>query len=896
MTDIDDRSAAPRQGPSPRRRGGRALVIAIAVVVVSPLIAFAGLMGYYALAGGDPASYAAEGFEAYASVASAGAFARDIVDLEALDAILSPPAYGAARQLVRTMRSQSFVRSEAYARLSGIRVDAALYPDGNYLIASSLGYRAALVRVAPLALRLVPRLASRLPGLVVEGSAASPRFSLSLGDSSLSAVLRKDVLLIASSDELLSRAAGERRSGTALAAALAQVDSRQGSLRLLTDPAALLATRGPAGEGLASSLLTGLSFPALAAIDLRLSGDRIGLSVDLPFGAEGSPLAPLLARRSPTPAALSRLPESTVYYSLLSAGRPGELWAALRPVLGAEAEASYAKADRASALALGLGLEELLFSWMGAELGVLGSSRGAEQVFFVSIADEKARRSVFDKAFSSLVVGRDVSALVAGQRVPRAVFPGFLRTLLEALGIRLAEPFYLVEDGFLFASQSAELLAACVGELREGRLLVKTERWQEAARGVSPESAASIFYSLDRSVPFFMRGSSGLEAALRLYGRGLASLRLDGARLRLELSALSSGAAGSGPRPLPGFPVAAEGRMSSDPAVARAASGAPMAYWTSGSAVVGLDLSSGARFRTELDDAASLALDVRNGTLEAVWAVSDRGTVYRLSRELSSLPGFPLVTGQRASGPSVALRDESVVAVPISEGPSLMLVASDGSTRFSVALPARVRSRPASGSGVLAALPRSFDSWLFALAPDGTTLPGWPAALPGLASASPGLASEETELFAYAATEAGELCAFARDGSVLDGFPVILDASFDAAPAWSSSWRSLYAVSVEGSLFRIGSDGSRLGRLELSRGGARGSALRIFDANGDGREELYVAGGGDALYAYSGELEPLPGFPVSGSGRPEFIDINGDGVLDLVTRGADDTLWAYTGL
>lgn len=898
MPDRDDTLDPRADAKAPRGRAGRTLLVAALIVVSSPALALGGLMAYHALFRGAPERYAPAGFEAYVSVDSAGAFARDVLDLEALDAILSPPAYGSARRLVASLRSKAFLRTAAYDRLAGVRVDASLYPDGGYVAAASLGFRAAFVRAAPLALSLVPALAAKAPGLRYDRAAG--RFEWSSGDLRIYAALDRDVLVAASSEALLARAlsaAGAASQAEAIASALGRTG--RGSLRLLVDPAALVASRGASLDGLAGALARTLSFPTLAAVDLSLSGDRIALSVDLPLGAAGSPLEPLLNRRSSTPAILARLPESTVYYSILSAGRPGELWDALAPALGTNVAEAYAKADGAAKVALGRGLDELFLSWMGAELGAFGSSRGAEPVFFVSIADERARRDAFDAAFSSPVVGRDVSAVVGGRRVPRAVFPGFIRSLASALGVNLAEPFYLVEDGFLFASQSAELLAACAAELREGRLLVKTDRWKDGARGASPETSASVFYSLDRSMPFFMRGSSGLEAALRLYGRGVASVSLVKGGARLELSAVTVSGSRSGPRSLPGFPVKAGSRMGSDPLVGRAASGSPMAYWVSGSSLRGIDLSSGSRYETALDDPGFAVIEERDGRIEAVWAVSERGTVHRLDRELARLPGFPVLTGRRVSGPPAMVYDaagSAAIAVPVAEEPSIMFVGSDGRARYSVALSARLRSRPAVGAAAIAALPRSFDSRLYALDPDGLPLPGWPVALPGLASAAPAVIDAGAAPFVAALTEGGELCAFARDGAVADGFPVVMDASFDAAPAWAASWRALYAVSVEGSLYRIGPDGARLGRRDLERGGARGATLVVADANGDGREELYVSGGGDALYAYSGDLEPLPGFPVSGSGAPAFIDINGDGRLDLVTRGADDTIHAYTGL
>jgi hypothetical protein len=110
-------------------------------------------------------------------------------------------------------------------------------------------------------------------------------------------------------------------------------------------------------------------------------------------------------------------------------------------------------------------------------------------------------------------LGRDLSAVVGDTRVPRIVFPGFLRAFLETVGVKLVEPFYLVEDGFLYASASAETLASCVAEARSGKLLVKSERWKQVSAGLSPESSASLYYSLERSIPFFMRERTGLSAA-----------------------------------------------------------------------------------------------------------------------------------------------------------------------------------------------------------------------------------------------------------------------------------------------------------------------------------------------------------------------------------------------
>ena len=902
MTEDAVSESERSDGDTSRRRGsGHIAAWIVGIIIGVPVLSLAVLLAVSALWRGDPARHLPAGFQACISVPSAGSFVRQALDLKAVDAILTGPGSGAARGLVRSLRSAPVLRTSGFATLANVRVDAALYDGGSFVAVASLGYRSAALRIAPLALLVAPQLLDKVKGLSYERGAAYPRYVYRTTDQPDSAGLLlyaaryRDLLIVASSEALLDRAMHPDVNGMDAALAEALGKPGAGSIRFLANPGALVQSVA-AGAGAFGTMLAAIDFPSLSVVDLTLGNDHIALSVDIPATSRDKPVNTLLERASRTPSILSRLPESVVYYSLLSAGRPEELWTAIGPALGPDAQAAYQSADRAARLAFGTGIQSLLFSWMGQELGVFGSALGSDPVFFVSIADERARKDVFDKAFGSMVIDRDVSAVVGDTRVPRISFPPFMRTFLGALGVRLVQPYYLVEDGFLYVSASAETLVACVNESRSGAVLVKTEAWRKSAFGVSPESSASLYYSADRSLPFFMRGNSGLATALRLYGRGVAAIGLSKGHLRLELSAVASSAGGLAL--LPGYPVAAGGRMRGDPIVGRTKAGAPMAWWASGSGIIGLDLGSGARTEAALDGPGWVALDGSGDQVDAIWAVSDRGTIYHMNTALKPLEGFPLVTGHAVSGPPSGIGRGLVV--PVSSGPALLLVGPDGSTRFSSPLGARVRTvvavGGAAGKELMAALPRSFESGLYLFDREGALMPGWPVALAGIASAAPALieqAGGPTSVVAL--TESGQLSVYTTGATLADGFPVPLQGTFDAAPVWAPGWRSIFALSAEGTLWKIGPDGSTLGKANIRQGTARGLAILAFDANRDGREELYLSGGGDALFACDGDLAPLPGFPVSGSGRPAFIDIDGDGALDLVVRGADDTLRAYAG-
>jgi hypothetical protein len=191
-----------------------------------------------------------------------------------------------------------------------------------------------------------------------------------------------------------------------------------------------------------------------------------------------------------------------------------------------------------------------------------------------------------------------------------------------------------------------------------------------------------------------------------------------------------------------------------------------------------------------MDAPGWIAVEEEGGKLAALWAVSERGTVYRMGRRpFSPLPGFPLV------GPG-GLGTSGRIAFP-PRGSRLirafpLFVSGDGSTRFFHGLRRTFPTAPAASLHALAVLPRSFDSRLYLTDLQGGPLPGWPVALSGLASARPSSGGSDADsLRAVAITEAGELFAFSLDATPVPGFPVSLQGTFDAAPVWAPFARSI---------------------------------------------------------------------------------------------------------
>lgn len=872
-----------------KRRGfSRFLGWLFGLLIGLPLLASLVLLAIAVIHRSSPTRHIPEDFSLYASLPSVSRFANEVIHLQALDTILTSPDTMMLRGLVRQLRVNPILRSKAFIRLANIRIDGALYEDNSFVAVVDLGWRSAITRLSPLVGRFIlPRL-TELDAISYHSNGDQSYYVFEQDDMVFYFATYRNLLIAASSYERFQTAlAGGQRHSRELTEALKLPAGS--SLRFLADPNRFTAAFTE-GADIMATIIGSLDFPRLATVDLSLSDDSIGLRFNAASRSSNEHLAALLGKRSRAPAVLSRLPASTEYFSLLSLGSPEELWTNMSPFLDPEVARAKDSADRAARLAFGTDIDGLLFSWMGDELGLFGTSFGPAPVFFARVEDERQRKQVFDNLLGSLLVGRDVSAVVDGVRIPRIVFPNFLNNFLSLLGVTLIEPFYVVEDGILYASASAETLGACLQELRAGKLLVKSSHWEAISRSVSAESSTMVYYNLHRSLPFFLRADNSLVDTLKLYANGAFSLAMRDGQLKIELSAIR--AESQAMVSIPGYPVKPGGRIEGDLLTGLSSAGTPMSYWSSGRSIQAMDLASGERFSLDMDDAGQVVAAWQNGRISRLWAVSRRGSIYQLDYKLTPLPGFPVLTGLAVSG-QPAVQNQNLL-VPVSDDNAILIMQPDGSRSFSTAMYARGRNQPAVQGNLFAVLPRGFDSWLYLFDNSGQLLSGWPVALASIASASPAIVPGDLANSKVAAvTEAGDFYLFNSDGSLMPNFPISLPGVFDATPLWVPGYNAFVLVCDKGVLWRVGRDAVIQDSVPLRNISGRNIRIRAIDINGDRREELFIGNDGNALMAVGPDLSPLPGYPLAGSGLAGFIDLDGNRQLDLIVKGADDSIHAY---
>ncbi|MEL3900857.1 FG-GAP repeat domain-containing protein [Treponema phagedenis] len=862
----------------------------LGIIFAALFILLTGLVIFSLINRTDPVAHFPEKFTSYVSIPSIGSFTQKVLHLKAIDVFLQDKNNASLRGTVRSLRSNPFFRSKSFLRLANIRLDVARYADGSMLGIADIGIRSVLTPFLPLIRKLYPDLENPIEEMQWQNDGKHSYWEYTLSQTEkLYIGLHKNLIIAANSYELFDSAFVQVQNKEIRRLAKTLHTGSDTTLRFLTDANHLIEKLGEQNTYIAG-LKKEMTFPAVSVADLSIEDESINVSVHTSWKSDNQNVQALLQRKSHIPAILAKLPSSVAYYSLLNLGEPQFLWNNFEPFLEKDIIAAYKKADKAARFAFGQNIEQLLFSWMGDELGVFACENVRAPVFFIAVKDEKACKQSLERIYKSILVNQDISAVVDGVRIPRIVFPAWLSGLLRLFKIELVQPFYLIKDGFIYLSTSAEALRLTQRESDEGKLLVKTQKWKEILN-TTPETSTLIYYTLERSIPFFLKGSDSLQSVLKMYGRGIASLTFSADNtITLELSARQSDAKSL--TEIVGFPITLPTSPDSPLIIGRDAQNTPRALWASGKNICNMNLSNALLDTLPLDGTAGISAVMKGEKITSLWASSAAGSVYKLNQNLHPAAPFPLMTGEKFAAAPAAFDD--MLIVPLQKEAELLFIHETGEILRSQPMHSKMKASPVCFENYIAAIPRSFESSIYLFDKQGNIIDGWPIPAAAITAVQPlVIRNNKNKAMLFIVTEDGQVRLTPLDQTDTAGFELTVNAVCKIPPVYSKTHRCFYLISNEGFLWKIDESGSIQDSIPLKGGIADDYCMTLLDLNQDGKEEVLVSGGGNALYAYFGDFAPVQGFPVEGTGNAGLIDIDGDGIKELITVGMDKRLHAY---
>ncbi|MGO9412170.1 MAG: hypothetical protein ACLQCB_15635 [Spirochaetia bacterium] len=869
----------------------KAVLVILAIIVMGAVF----LVGRWLVRHEDPLAFLPDHYVAFIQVPSLRVLYNDWLNLSAADVVLSRPELVSYRSALSDARGLALAKSPIVQKLLDVHADIVLLPDQKLLAVLDLGWRGIL---SPLARVAGPMLS--IKGFSFLNESGTPLYRFSSGNATVQAALIENVAVIALDEGVLKDALARRASGQGIAAVASRdlvqrLRPRNGrAVRVLVDTQSLAADLMGV-NALGSRVLAALRLPGQSALEAEANAESLRLSSEMPVAASLPELAKVMSY-SPRPVGVLRyVPSSAYMLSVVNAAPLEDLYHLVAVLEGGSFQDLYKKADDGARSLLGAGIQELVFSWIGSEIGAFQLSGSGEPVYFARIDDSKAFASAVGKLTSSAVAGKDSSLVLDGVRVDKLSIPWYVSMILGAFGVSVPEPYFLTRGDYVFVSLDPGNLASVVKTADTGDNIARAGSFPRLTERVPADASLMVWYDSSRAQPFFLSGSGILPDVLRLYGSGVVVARVSASRLSVTLLA-ATGDRGMA-QPLAGFPLTVEGGVNGDLLAFRFSdSGPALLAWVRDRSTLVLADSSGARVADARLDADSVIVpeQLRPGVLSAVWAVSAGGTVWRFGPKLEERAPFPVATAIASPMPPVLLGGK--LGLYSRADSALVVIGPDGSRAVcGAALDSPLLTAPDSLGDRMTFYPRSFDAKVHLRDLSGAEAPGWPVSAAGISFCAPRFVPTGGSFRVVFLTQAGVLYAWDPGGSAAAGFPMTLPGVYYATPEPLAvdGQSALVALAQDGTLSIIGMNGAVLRQTVVPDLDGKNARILAADLYQDGRQEILLYGSGAFIAGYDSSLRPLPGFPLKGVSRPQLLELNHDGRLDLVSAGLDGKIYAY---
>jgi hypothetical protein len=866
------------------------------LVILAVIVAGAGaLAGRWLLRRAEPTEFLPPAYTAYLQVPSLRSLYDRWLNLAAADVVLARPDLAPYRAALADLRGLSLTRSPVLGTLLDVRADVVLLPRGGVLAVVDLGWRGILT---PLARFVGPMMS--LPGFSFLNDAGQPLYRYTTGGTTITAALFDNVAVVSLDPQAVKDALQRKATDSGLAAASSRELLRKIKLRSKDTLRVLVDSRGLSSDLLSpdprgKKVLGALEVPGQTMMDVKLSDESLAMNASLPIAASLPELAAALARPRAPLGVLRYVPAAVSLLTVLNVAPLSDLYRLAAAFQGKDVQDLFAKADEGARSVVGAGIDELLFSWAGSEMGTFVLSGSTDPVYFARVADERAYQHALEKLTHSAVAGNDSSLVLDGVRIDRLSLPWYVGLVLDIMGVSVPEPYFINRGGYLFLCLDAENLAAVARAADTGDNLAGGKVYASLTQGQPADASLLLWYDAARSEPYLLKGSGILFDVLHLYSQGVVTVRATASDIAVTLTAAR--AASGGATVLPGFPVSPEGGVSGDFLAFRFAdAGAPVLAWLRGRSVLVLANAAGTQIgEAQLEPDSVLVPEERgDGVLSALWAVSPGGTVWRFGANLQVLPPFPMATGISSPMPPCMVQGRLALFSRLDS--TLVMIGPDGSrSTLARRLDAPLLSAPDVSGGRMAFYPKSFDARIYLTDLAGDDEPGWPVQASGISLGSPRIVADGQLPLVCFLTQAGRLYLWDSSGRPVAPFPVSLPGVFSAAPAvMKVAGRSvLIALAQDGTLSMIGLDG--VTRLQARVPDLDGRRAQILCASlgRDGRQEVLLFGADSFIAGYDDSFRPLPGFPLKGFSRPQAVDLNQDGGMELLSAGIDGKIYAY---
>lgn len=815
-----------------------------------------------------------------------------LLDLQAAEILLADENLSSIRASFLQFRNSKLRENKFIQLVCKRRLDAALYEDNSFVAVLDAGFLSFVTRLAPLASYFI-----NIENLTFSTESDIKYFEYTTEQLSVYVAVKKNLIIAASNKALFETAAGLDNAKDYSDKTLQMMKTKLlEPFIIAADGKKLINTFAQSSEqeNIYFKLLSdSLSDDELSTIKFGITDKDIELKGTFPLteSQELHPVTKILQKDSVIPSLLSKLPGNVQYYTFINAGSLEELKNAAFTVVPPDVNINsiWNTAETACKMIFNLTIEELLFSWTDNEFAVCGLESKAEPIFVIKIADETQRQNIFSNILSSAILKSDDSLLIDGIRLPRIEMPLFLQNLLNTFGINIPKPYFIVKDNYIFFSQSPENLISVNSVKKSSTKLINTKNWTQVSSKQNPISTISLFYNLERSLPFFLKNKSTFTDILKLYNIGRFDIFTKDNKLTMQLQATAVKNVNS--KLIPGFPIAFENRAIS-PLYCSKNQNVKQIYFAESNKIHAISTNSLEDKTLILENVSYISPanpETGKSSKGELWAITDYGALYLLDEDLKVVDGFP-ITIESAVKSIVPYKDS--IIIPQSDASAIQIVKPNGQIEYLDSKCNKTYSVPVVYKDIISIYDRGFLGKINAYSKKGISS----FDVNGIGYGSPAIFTENHELKIAFITQAGNLYSakYGLNGFETPELPLPLENVFYLGlhpVKYKNNNNVLVALSQDGTLYRIENRNITKTRIPYLK--VKSGTITAADYDDDGDEEVFICGEGNTIYGFRANLDMIEGFPISGYGNPVFVDVNGDNKKDCLTLSLDNKIYAY---
>jgi hypothetical protein len=877
------------------------------VIILIIAVAFAGLIAYYFITKKSASDFLPGAFTAYVKVSSIKDLYDKALDLKAADIVFAEiPELAPIHKAITGFKSEGIARSFYFKKLLDVEMNACIDDDQSPLLIFDPGLLSLPIRLFPI-VNVFVKIEGLDIDIIQKGKIAIYVVKVGPKDKIYFSI-NDNLILVSTREEPIEASYLLNKEGTTLsknkdAMALAGRVQKNKLVYTIVNTSALVKSMTSGNETL-KSIVKEFSFNGYSALAFDISNTELSIEALTSVTSTNPAISSFMTYSPPGQRSLTMLPDSMSVYSSVSPGSFKDLVRIVSSIKERDPEKLTKQIDDACRFLFNKSADDLLYSWIGSEAGVVTLAGSGAPIAYIKIKDRARLDEALQTISGSALLDEDSSLVLDGVRLTKIVLPDFIKALASLFVKGIDTPYYLIMGDVIYFCMEAKNLSLINVSYRSNKTIVKDEAFKLITREIPLNAHVSLYYNMETGVPDFLPPNNLVTKLLASYKQGIISVFLRNGEVKIEVA--SAGSTGAGIAACPGFPKVLPGGIASDVLVSdmKGSRLPELVYVSKDKKLVIYDPTDGSSLSTEAEEDSSIiaARSARTGKDE-VTLFESSGILARFDGEAKPIAPFPITTSARGSFPPIEEKGDIVLFSQ--DEKALIFISQDGTiSRLGFKFEQPLLSPPAFGSGIIAFYPKSFSGTVYCTDRSGEILPGWPEDGKGISLASP-LVFEtggSGEAVAFL-TQAGILSMWKANGEALSGFPIELEGTFAAntesiQARIASGYRGsepngVVCLNTDGVLYVIDMSGLVLARKKVEGVGGKNARFVLYDYNRDGIDEIFIYGSSNYITALGRGLALIPGFPVKGSKKCAFADINADGKKELITGSFDGNVYAY---